>query len=92
MLIWDYLEEGLMKFGFPSKFVNWIMGFVKGPKFSVLVNGFPTGWFASTKGLRQGDPLAPCLFIIATEELIRRVKSAAEEGVLRGIRLCPRGN
>ena len=91
MLQWDFLEEVLLKFCFSNKFVGWIMGCIKGSKFSVLVNRSPTEWFASTKGLRQGDPITPYLFFIAMEVMIRRVKKEANNGVLQGIQLVPQG-
>ena len=84
-------EDVLRKFGISNKFINW-MGCIRGPKFSVLVNGSLTEWFTSTKGFRQGDPLAPYLFIIVMEALIiRRVKDVAGAGMLKGIKLVLQG-
>lgn len=42
LLCWDFLESTLLKFGFHTVFVNWIMNCIKNPCFSVLVNGSPT--------------------------------------------------
>jgi len=57
----NFLAKVLCKFGFPQKFIDWIMGCITNPKFSVLVNGSPTNWYSSLKELQQGDPLAPLL-------------------------------
>jgi len=45
-------------------------------RFSILVNGTPSGCFNSTRGLRQGDPLSPFLLVVVMDAL-RRMLSAA---------------
>lgn len=54
---------------------------------SVLVNGRPTMEFKSHKELRQGDPLGPFLFLIATESLAWVAGAAENLGVLEGLRI-----
>lgn len=54
---------------------------------SVLVNRAPTDDFLITRGVRQGDPLSPFLFILAMEGLNIAIKSACEKSILRGINL-----
>lgn len=88
MLDWSFMESTLLKFGFHTTFVNLIMSCVRSPCFSVLVNGTPTDWFVSNKGLRQGDPLAPYLFIIAIEALIRKVKAAVGSGDITPVKVA----
>ena len=53
-------------------------------KFLVLVNGVPAGFFPSTKGLRQGDPLSPYLFVMGMEVLDVLIRRAVEGGFLLG--------
>ncbi|RVX11797.1 E3 ubiquitin-protein ligase UPL7 [Vitis vinifera] len=59
-------------------------GAVSSAKFSILVNGVPAGFFPSTRGLRQGDPLSPYLFVMGMEILDVLIRRAVEGGYLTG--------
>lgn len=58
--------------------------------FSILINGSPWGFFKSTRGLKQGDPLSPILFILVVEALSRGLQHLQAEGLLETYAL-PRG-
>ncbi|KAJ9697654.1 hypothetical protein PVL29_006993 [Vitis rotundifolia] len=56
-------------------------------KFSVMVNGTPVGFFSSSKGLRQGDPLSPYLFVMGMEVLSVLILKAVEGSFISGCRI-----
>ena len=58
---------------------------VTSAKFSILVNGSPKGFFGATNGLRQGDPLSPLLFIVATHILNRMLVLGKQNNLIEGI-------
>ncbi|KAL9667049.1 hypothetical protein QQ045_001395 [Rhodiola kirilowii] len=71
MVDWNFLQSILKLYGFPIKFVSWIMACVTSSKFSVLVNGSLEGYFSSSRGLMQGDHISPYLFTLVMEVLSR---------------------
>ncbi|KAJ0941986.1 putative RNA-directed DNA polymerase [Helianthus annuus] len=90
-LNWDFLRSVMCQMGFPIKWVDWVMATVTTAKASVLVNGSPTQEFVCHRGLRQGDPLSPFLFVMAMEALTGVVKKAVSSGFLHGIQCTPQG-
>nr|GEZ89394.1 RNA-directed DNA polymerase, eukaryota, reverse transcriptase zinc-binding domain protein [Tanacetum cinerariifolium] len=82
---WDYLDDVVMMFGFDIKWRGWISGCLKSAMGSVLVNGNPTTEFQFHKGLKQGDPLSPFLFILVTESLHLSFRRVMDAGLFSGI-------
>ena len=68
---------------------RWLKTCVTTVHFSVLVNGSPTGFFDSSRGLRQGDPLFSFLFLLIMEVLSRILKKIEEGGLIQGFRVGP---
>ncbi|RVX15313.1 LINE-1 reverse transcriptase-like [Vitis vinifera] len=80
----EFLMKVLQKMGFGQKWLGWMWSCISTARFSVLVNGVPAGFFPSTKGLRQGDPLSPYLFVMGMEVLGILLRRAVEGGFLSG--------
>ena len=73
--------------GFGRKWVNWMKWCITTTSFSMLINGSPEGFFKSSRGLRQGDPLSPYLFILGMKVFSIMVNKVAQEGFLAGYKI-----
>ena len=89
---WGFLEEMMIKLGFPLGFVTLICACVKFTSFSILVNGQPSRKFYPTRGLRQGDPLSPFLFIICAEGLSSLLRDAEAKKEIHGLKIGKKVN
>ncbi|KAE8731497.1 hypothetical protein F3Y22_tig00002840pilonHSYRG01484 [Hibiscus syriacus] len=74
----------------PRVMTGWIRECVTTPKFFISLNGGSVGFFNGTKGVRQGDPLSPYLFVIVINVLSRLLDRAAGHGVFRFHPKCHR--
>ena len=84
---WTFILTVMQNMGFGEKWIRWIKWCISTTSFSVLVNGTPTGFFQSSRGLRQGDPLSPYLFVIDMEVFSAFLKRVVEGGFLSGSRV-----
>ena len=88
---WSFLEVLMEKMGFDHVWIRWIMSCVTTVSFSVLMNGMEHGFIKPERGIRQGDPLSPFLFILCAEALVNCLNKSEESGRLQGIKLAASG-
>ncbi|CAN6206900.1 unnamed protein product [Urochloa humidicola] len=71
---WGCLMATMSARGFPQLWCQWIRGMLTSSKLAVLVNGRPGPWFTCKRGVRQGDPLSPYLFLLVADVLQQMIK------------------
>mgnify|MGYP000848354711 FL=1 len=74
--------------GFDNKWINLIMSCINSVSYSVLINGEAHGCITPTRGLRQGDPLSPYMFLLCTEGLTALIVEAEKRRHISGISIC----
>lgn len=82
----DFLLWTLEKKGFGKRWIQWIMRCLDHPYFSVMINGVSKGFFSSSKGIRQGDPLSPFLFTLVADGFNALMSRAVDLGLIKGFR------
>ncbi|KAH1121885.1 hypothetical protein J1N35_005045 [Gossypium stocksii] len=76
---WDFLAGIIMHLGFHEDWIILVMRCVCSASYSVSLNGFNSEWFEPSRGLRQGDPLSPYLFLICAEGFSSLIKEAKQK-------------
>ncbi|GKB74643.1 reverse transcriptase [Tanacetum coccineum] len=79
---WDFLLAVLRKMGFGDLWCNWICACLTTYELEFMVNGDSVGVIKPQRGLRQGDPISPYLFIIIADVLSRQISIAMTLGTL----------
>jgi hypothetical protein len=74
--------------GVPFQVTNWILACVSSANFSILINGSPSYSFKDGRGIRQGFPLSPILFLMVIEGLSLLIKKATVNGKFLGLKIC----
>ena len=87
---WSFLFYMLERLGFCGRWVCWIRACLESSSVSVLVNGSPTQEFKPKKGVRQGDPLAPFLFLVVAEGLAGVVRMVIDKDLLESVEIGDR--
>ncbi|CAM8905567.1 unnamed protein product [Rhodiola kirilowii] len=85
---WLFLERMMAKMGFDQNWIRKIMDCVETVSYKVRINGNNTREIRPSRGLRQGDPISPYLFLICAEWLTHTLNNYQENGRIKGIRIC----
>ena len=88
---WVFLEEVMCQMGFDRRWIALIMECVTLVSYSILFNGALVGNFKPSRGIRQGDPLSPYLFLLCAQVLSSHLHRAQESGLLREVPTSSKG-
>jgi hypothetical protein len=86
---WNFLEV-MIKLGFEMRWVQLIMTCIRSVTYSVVVNGNPVGNIQPTRGIRQGDPISPYLFLLCAEVFSTLLHKAEQRGVITRVPTSPK--
>lgn len=82
---WEFLQKMMFCMGFATEWINLIMKCVMSVSYLVLINGRIGERFCPSRGLRQGNPLRPFLFLICKEGLLTLIKLAIQKETLKRV-------
>ncbi|XP_013608522.1 PREDICTED: uncharacterized protein LOC106315336 [Brassica oleracea var. oleracea] len=88
---WKFIDAVMERMGFCQQWRRWIMLCITTVTYSVLINGEPTKIIKPSRGLRQGDPISPYLYIICTEGLSRLIKQNIHNQKIHGFKASKSG-
>ena len=90
-LDWSFIIDSLKDVGVTNHFIELIWQCISSSSMNILWNGECTGEFTPSRGIRQGDPLSPYLFVLCIERLSHLIAWAVEEGLWRPITISRGG-
>ena len=76
---WGFLERVMIRMGFERRWINLMMMCVRTTSYSVLLNGEPKRYIKPSRGIRQGGPLSPYLFLLCAEGLSALLRKAERD-------------
>ena len=85
---WIFIEKVMRKMGFNEGWINLVMKCISSVSYLVITNDTTHGNIVPTRGLRQGDPLSPHLFLLCAEGFLALIHDATRTKQLNGISIC----
>ncbi|XP_061993910.1 uncharacterized protein LOC133711840 [Rosa rugosa] len=90
-LNWNFINQVLYELQIPDQLTKLIMHCITSPSFQVILNGDLSDKFSAGRGVRQGDPLSPYIFVLCMEKLSHLIHSATEVGQWKPIQSSQSG-
>jgi hypothetical protein len=91
MVEWGFLEAVMRHMGFCERWISLILMCIKTVTYSIVVNGNPCGLITPSRGIRQGDPISPYLFLLCAEALSSMIQKASDDGLLTRVPTSRKG-
>lgn len=88
MLAWPFVKRTMEEVYMPQALITLIMGCLKARKVTVMANGKGSGFISPTRGLQQGCPMSPYIFILAMEFLSRLFSVHQQKGDIKGLKIA----
>ncbi|CAM8982176.1 unnamed protein product [Rhodiola kirilowii] len=85
---WSFLKQMMVKLGFPDRWTNLVMDCISSVRYKINLNGMIVDIPSPARGLRQGDPLSPYLFLLCSEWLSRKLEEGILSKSITGVRIC----
>ncbi|CAM8991132.1 unnamed protein product [Rhodiola kirilowii] len=85
---WSFLKQMMIKLGFPEQWTRLVMECISSVRYKIKLNDLIIDIPPPERGLRQGDPLSPYLFLICSEWLSMKLVAEANSKRLKGVRVC----
>ncbi|XP_074313687.1 uncharacterized protein LOC141648877 [Silene latifolia] len=89
-LQWSFIAAMLSGLGIPQQFIDWVLGCIQTPWYSLKINGELSVFFQRKSGIRQGDPLSPYLFVLNMEVLSRYLRTLCDKPLISYHPKCSR--
>jgi hypothetical protein len=85
---WDFLKKAMQRLGFAHRWIDWIMACVTTVSYQVKFNGTLLDSFSPSRGLRQGDPLSPFLFLFVADGLSALLQREVQNQNIEPVKIC----
>lgn len=87
-LEWGFIQNMMNKFGFSQQWIEMVMYFIRSVKYSFIHNGEVFGNLSPERGIRQGDPISPYIYIMCVEGLSAMIRRHEEVGLINECRIA----
>lgn len=86
---WKFIQATMLSMGFPNQLVSLIMKCITTVSYIILLNGRPSTKLKPQRGIRQGDPRSPYMFIICVNVFSALISKAQKDKRITGVKIAP---